>query len=56
MYWFALGGMIVLTLITVDRMLHPRQARPRHPILDYAVCFAFGAVVFGSPMWLMFGS
>jgi hypothetical protein len=56
MYWFAIGGLIVLTLVWVDRMLHPRQPRPLHPVRDYAACFIFGVIVFGSPMWLLFGS
>lgn len=56
MYWFVIGGLIVLTFIWVDHMLHPRHKSPRHPILDYSVSFVFGAIVFGSPMWLMFAN
>lgn len=56
MLWFTLGGIIILSMIWVDRMLHPRQKSPQHPVLDYGVCFVFGVVVLGSPMWLLFGS
>jgi len=56
MLWFALGGLIVLSMLWVDHMLHPRHATPRHPVIDYSVCFLFGAIVFGSPMWILFSN
>ena len=56
MIWFAIGAAVGLGSLHYSLVKRPIQARsPVDAIGGYVISGAAGAIVIGTPLWLMFG-